>query len=71
MVVIGSQAILGSFDESDLPPEAWRSVEADVVFFDDPDQAKADRVDGAIGEESAFHQTNGYYGQGVSLSTAA
>ena len=28
------------------------------------------QVDGTIGEESPFHQTHGYYGQGVSLSTA-
>lgn len=31
---------------------------------------KSDMVDGAIGEDSTFHQTYGYYGQGVSISTA-
>lgn len=70
ILVIGSQAILGTFDDPDLPPEATRSVEADIVFFDDPDADKADMVDGAIGEESEFHRTHGYYGQGVTLSTA-
>ena len=70
ILVIGSQAILGTYDDADLPDEATRSVEADIVFFDDPDDDKADQVDGVIGEESAFHQTHGYYGQGVSLTTA-
>ena len=46
------------------------SIEADLAFFDDPDDEKADRVDGAIGELSTFHATYGYYAQGVSVSTA-
>jgi hypothetical protein len=70
IVVIGSQSILGSYVEDELPDEATRSIEADLAFFDDPDDAKADTVDGAIGELSRFHETNGYYGQGVSLDTA-
>ena len=45
-------------------------MEADIAFFDDPADAKADQVDGAIGELSAFHETFGYYAQGVSVSTA-
>lgn len=70
ILVIGSQAILATVDSPGLPPEAVRSVEADIVFFDDPDHRKADMVDGAIGEASQFHQQHGYYGQGVGLSTA-
>jgi hypothetical protein len=70
ILVIGSQAILGSFWEDDLPEEAWMSVEADVAFFDDPDAVKADQVDGAIGEMSPFHQMNSYYAQGVEITTA-
>jgi hypothetical protein len=45
-------------------------MEADVAFFGDAEEVKADLVDGAIGEDSLFHQTYGYYGQGVSISTA-
>lgn len=71
ILVIGSQAILGSFWEDELPEQAWMSVEADVAFLDDPDERKADAVDGAIGELSPFHQTHSYYAQGVSISTAA
>jgi hypothetical protein len=69
IVVIGSQAVLATRDEADLPIEATRSIEVDLAFFDDPDEAKADAVDGAIGELSRFHETFGYYGQGVSLTT--
>ena len=62
--------MLAQVDEEDLPTEATRSIEADIAFFDDPDDAKADKVDGAIGELSPFHERFGYYGQGVSVSTA-
>ncbi len=70
VLVIGSQSVLGSFAEDDLPFEATSSMEADIAFFDDPADAKADQVDGAIGELSTFHETFGYYAQGVSVSTA-
>ena len=70
IVVIGSQSILGSFTDSELPDPAVGSIEADLAFFDDLDNAKSDEVDGAIGEDSQFHATFGYYGQGVSVTTA-
>ncbi|AGZ43990.1 hypothetical protein AFR_28645 [Actinoplanes friuliensis DSM 7358] len=50
--------------------EATASMEVDVAFFDDPGDRKADQVDGAIGELSPFHEMNGYYAQGVSVTTA-
>ena len=70
VVVIGSQPILGSFHEDDLPEEAHASIEADVAFFDDPHNDKCDQVDMDIGEDSQFHVTFGYYAQGVDVSTA-
>lgn len=70
ILVIGSQAILGKFSHVALPEAAWMSVEADISFFDDPNEAKADLVDGAIGEASPFHDSFGVYGQGVTLTTA-
>ena len=71
ILVIGSQAILGSYSEDELPDVAWLSIEADIAFFDDGgDPSKADTVDGAIGELSQFHDTNAYYAQGVDLMTA-
>lgn len=69
LLVIGSQAVHGSIRGS-LPPEALRSVEVDVLPLDDPDGHKADLVDGSIGEASMFHETFGYYAQGVSDTTA-
>lgn len=71
ILVVGSQAILGSYGEDELPEAAWRSVEVDLAFFDEArGQHKADQVDGAIGELSQFHETYNYYAQGVDLTTA-
>jgi hypothetical protein len=70
VVVLGSQAILASYPETFLPSEVVGSIEADFCFFDDVDEAKADRVDGAIGELSRFHESFGIYAQGVSIATA-
>jgi hypothetical protein len=69
LVVIGSQAVHATVT-ADLPEEAQRSIEVDIVAFDDPDGLKADLIDGSIGEASMFHATFGYYAQGVSVSTA-
>lgn len=66
IVVIGSQAILGSLP--DAPDSLLRSMEADVFTLRDP--RDADLVDGSIGEGSPFHETFGYYAQGVWLDTA-
>jgi hypothetical protein len=65
ILILGSQSILATYDEDCLPEEATMSVEADLAFRDDPDASKADQVDGAIGELSLFHETHGYYAQGV------
>ncbi len=70
LVVIGSQAILGSFDDTELPDPAIGSLEADLTFFDDYDNAKSDLIDMHLGEDSYFHNTFGYYAQGVSVEVA-
>jgi hypothetical protein len=44
------------------------SAEADIYPLQAPELA--DRIDGAIGEGSQFHQTYGYYAQGVGPETA-
>ena len=69
ILVIGSQAIHGSIS-GDLPEEAERSVGVDIVAFNDADARKADLIDASIGEASMFHETFGYYGEGVSETTA-
>jgi hypothetical protein len=70
VVIIGSQAILASYHASHLPNETTMSIEADVLFLDDPDGRLADLVDGAIGELSPFHDAFGIYAQGVGEDTA-
>lgn len=70
IVVLGSQAILGSVEDDRLPLEATRSIEVDLAFPFDTDGIHADQVDGAIGELSRFHETFGYYPHGVAISTA-
>lgn len=68
LIVIGSQAVHGSLTE--LPEEAQRSMEVDIVPPDDADGTRADVIDASIGEASMFHETFGYYSQGVSERTA-
>jgi len=66
IVIIGSQSILGQFP--DAPLRLLASMEADVYPKHKPELA--DKVDGAIGEGSSFHEINGYYAQGVGPETA-
>lgn len=70
ILVIGSQAILASYHEDELPEAAWMSREADIAFLNDVLEGKANQVDGAIGELSEFDAMYSYYAQGVSVSTA-
>jgi len=66
LVVIGSQAILGSHGR---PPESMlRSLEVDIYPLHDPDAA--DFIDGALGDGSQFHLAYGYYAHGVGPETA-
>ena len=66
IVVIGSQAVLGQFPAA--PPELCVSMEADVYPLNHPE--RWDLIDGSIGELSPFHETFGYYAQGVEEGTA-
>ncbi len=67
IVVLGSQAILGTFPEA--PEELRRSMEVDAFPLDAPE--KADLIDGSIGELSPFHETYGYYAHGIMPESAA
>jgi hypothetical protein len=66
IIVIGSQAILGQFPEASGALTV--SDEADVYPKNLPE--RADLIDGSIGEGSPFHETFGYYAQGVGPTTA-
>lgn len=67
IVILGSQAILGTFPEA--PDELLRSMEADAFPLVAPE--KADLIDGSIGELSPFHETYGYYAHGIAPESAA
>ena len=64
--VFGSQAILGQFPEA--PEELRMSAEIDVSPRSYPE--RVDRIDGALGELSAFHDAFGFYVHGVPIETA-
>ena len=65
-VIVGSQSILGSVPN---PEDVFTmSAEADIYPLQAPEMAE--KIDGALGEGSQFHQTYGYYAQGVGPETA-
>jgi hypothetical protein len=71
VIVIGSQAILGSFDDDELPAEATLSIEVDIApLHDDDASSLATLIDAFLGEWSQFHETHGFYVQGVGRETA-
>lgn len=67
LIVFGSQAILGQFPNASI--ELRKSIEVDVCPKNRPE--RVDLIDGALGENSQFHKTHGFYVHGVSLETAA
>jgi hypothetical protein len=66
LVVVGSQSILGQYPAA--PVTILQSMEADIFPLDEPQSA--DVIDGALGEGSHFHETHGFYAQGVGPTTA-
>lgn len=79
-IIIGSQSAILSPEMSnqnkDTMPIVFRSVEADVIPYDNVSldnpmcEKIADLIDGAIGEDSPFHDMFGFYAQGVGVETA-
>lgn len=66
LLIFGSQAILGSYPDA---PESLRaSIEVDVQSKNRPEMT--DYIDGALGQDSQFHATHGFYVHGVSIDTA-
>ena len=66
LVIMGSQAVLAQF--SDAPEEMLVSIEADVYPRNHPERAEL--IEGSIGELSMFHETFGYFADGVTPDTA-
>jgi hypothetical protein len=73
VLVVGSQAILGTFTEDQLPPEATMSVEIDILPIADDNHETArlaDLIEGVAGEWSPFEEQHGFSIDGVDHDTA-
>lgn len=73
VIVVGSQAILGSYREVDLPDAATRSREVDIlpIAADNDETARlADVIEGVAGEFSPFEELHGFSIDGVDLDTS-
>ena len=73
VIIVGSQAILGSYGEDELPVEATMSVEVDVLPIADSNSVTAelaDLIEGVAGEWSPFEEMHGFSIDGVDLDTA-
>jgi hypothetical protein len=74
VIVVGSQAILGSFREDELPADATMSVEVDILPIADSNDETArlaDLMEGVAGEFSTFEELHGFSIDGVDLETSA
>jgi hypothetical protein len=65
-VVVGSQAVLLLLEH---PPEALL-VSREIDLYPALHPERADLIDGAIGMHSSFHETFGYFADGVGPETA-
>lgn len=73
VIVVGSQAILGSIPEGALPREATMSMEVDVMPMADTNEEiarLADLIEGVAGEFSPFEDLHGFSIDGVDLTTS-
>ena len=73
VIIVGSQAILGSYREDQLPVEATMSAEVDVLPMADSNAVTAelaDLIEGVAGEWSSFEEQHGFSIDGVDLQTA-
>tara|TARA_R100001143_G_scaffold63512_1_gene71138 strand:- start:20979 stop:21509 length:531 start_codon:yes stop_codon:yes gene_type:complete len=66
LIIFGSQAILGEYPQAH--EELRRSIEVDLTPKNKPETV--DKIDGALGENSMFHQTHSFYVHGVSIEAA-
>jgi len=74
VIVVGSQAILGTYPEYELPFAATRSLEVDILpITDDNNETMqlADLIFGVAGDLSQFQQVHGFSIDGVDLTTSA
>ncbi len=73
VIIVGSQAILGTYREDEMPAEATMSREVDVLPIADTNAETsklADLIEGVAGEWSSFEEQHGFSIDGVDLDTA-
>lgn len=73
VIVVGSQSILASFAEEELPASAQMSREVDILppGSDNAEvQRLADRIEAVAGEFSSFEELHGFSIDGVDLTTS-
>lgn len=74
VIVVGSQSILGTFREDELPADATMSAEIDILPIaerNDETARLADLIEGVAGEFSTFEELHGFSIDGVDLDTSA
>ena len=72
VIVVGSQSILGTYHEHELPQEATMSRECDILPIADTNDETArlaDVIEGVAGEWSPFEAQHGFSIDGVDLTT--
>ncbi len=71
VLVVGSQSILATWDEDELPADASASIEVDLVpLKETADEAVSTLIDVFLGLDSEFHREHGYYVHGVGANTS-
>jgi len=74
VIVVGSQSILGTFREDELPADATMSIEIDILPIADGNDETArlaDLIEGVAGEFSPFEELHGFSIDGVDLKSSA
>ncbi|MEU1984832.1 DUF6036 family nucleotidyltransferase [Nocardia sp. NPDC019395] len=79
VVVFGSQSLLGSHPESELPQEATLSIEVDITpgnavqrNLPEPElNMKLLQINADLGENSTFHDSFGFYVEAIHRDTVA
>lgn len=71
--MVGSQAILGTYDESQLPAAATMSIEVDILPIADTNDETArlaELIEGVAGEFSPLEELHGFNIDGFDMETA-
>lgn len=74
VIIVGSQAILGTYPEEALPGLATMSMEIDILPIAGTNEETArlaDDIEGVAGELSPFEEMHGFSIDGVDLETSA